>query len=135
MSYINTSTNTAAVKGLADKNITSVEIKSNVAGCEVTRIDRLAFYGAKHLAKLFIPDSVVTIGTHAFCGCESLTHLVIPSSVKSIGEGAFYGCSSLDSIFIPKGLINMGKYAFDRCKFPQEIREQLTARFGKFIFK
>ena len=86
------------------------------------------------MAKLFIPDSVVTIGTDAFCGCESLTHLVIPSSVKSIGEGAFYGCSSLDSIFIPNGLINIGKYAFDRCHFPQEIREQLTARFGKFIF-
>mgnify|MGYP000067240456 CR=1 FL=1 len=111
------------------------EMDSYIIPESVTHIRKYAFYGAKHLAKLFIPDSVVTIGTHAFCGCESLTHLVIPSSVKSIGEGAFYGCSSLDSIFIPKGLINMGKYAFDRCKFPQEIREQLTARFGKFIFK
>ena len=101
----------------------------------VTSIGKSAFSGCTYLSSLVIPDSVVTIGTHAFCGCESLTHLVIPSSVKSIGEGAFYGCSSLDSIFIPKGLINMGKYAFDRCKFPQEIREQLTARFGKFIFK
>lgn len=111
------------------------EMDSYIIPDSVTHIRKYAFYGAKHLAKLFIPDGVVTIGTHAFCGCESLTHLVIPSSVKSIGEGAFYGCSSLDSIFIPKGLINMGKYAFDRCKFPQEIREQLTARFGKFIFK
>ena len=111
------------------------EMDSYIIPESVTHIRKYAFYGAKHLAKLFIPDSVVTIGTHAFCGCESLTHLVIPSSVKSIGEGAFYGCSSLDSIFIPKGLINMGKYAFDRCKFPQEIREQFTARFGKFIFK
>ena len=111
------------------------EMDSYIIPESVTHIRKYAFYGAKHLAKLFIPDSVVTIGTHAFCGCESLTHLIIPSSVKSIGEGAFYGCSSLDSIFIPKGLINMGKYAFDRCKFPQEIREQLTARFGKFIFK
>ena len=101
----------------------------------VTSIGKSAFSGCTYLSSLVIPDSVVTIGTHAFCGCESLTHLVIPSSVKSIGEGAFYGCSSLDSIFIPNGLINIGKYAFDRCKFPQEIREQLTARFGKFIFK
>lgn len=110
------------------------EMDSYIIPESVTHIRKYAFYGAKHLAKLFIPDSVVTIGTDAFCHCESLTHLVIPSSVKRIGNGAFYACSSLNSIFIPNGLINIGEYAFDRCNFPQEIREQLTARFGKFIF-
>ena len=47
-----------------------------------------------------------------------------------IGKGASIGANAT----IVCGH-NIGKYAFDRCKFPQEIREQLTARFGKFIFK
>lgn len=67
--YIDKTTQTATVTGLADKNITSVEIKSNVAGCEVTSIDRLAF-----------------------CGCGSLTTVKIPNTVKVIREYAFYGC-------------------------------------------
>ena len=66
-------------------------------------------------------------------GDKNLAIKDIEHDSRKIGEGAFYGCSSLDSIFIPNGLINIGKYAFDRCHFPQKIREQLTARFGKII--
>ena len=66
---INTSTNTATVKGLEDKSATSVEIRNRVAGCEVT-----------------------SIGGSAFSRCSSLTSINIPRSVTSIGDHAFYMC-------------------------------------------
>ena len=89
---INTSTNTATVKGLEDKSATSAEIRNSVAGCEVTSIGKSAFWGCSSLTSLNIPSSVTSIGSQAFSYCSSLTSINIPSSVTSIGELAFFYC-------------------------------------------
>ena len=89
---INTSTNTATVKGLEDKSATSVEIRHRVAGCEVTSIGLGAFRGCSALTSINIPNSVTSIGLQAFEGCSSLTSINIPSSVTKIGSSAFCNC-------------------------------------------
>ena len=135
--YIDKTTQTATVTGLADKNITSVEIKSNVAGCEVTSIDRLAFCGCGSLTTVKIPNTVKVIREYAFSGCNSLKSVSIsnsvtsiymhafedctfksidiPSSVTSIGYAAFSGCSSLTSINIPNSVTSIEGSAFYLC--------------------
>ena len=112
---INTSTNTATVKGLEDKSATSVEIRHRVAGCEVTSIGLGAFRGCSALTSINIPNSVTSIGLQAFEGCSSLTSINIPSSVTDIAYYAFSGCSSLTSINIPSSVTKIGSSAFCNC--------------------
>lgn len=66
---INTSTNTATVKGLEDKSATSAEIRNRVAGCEVTSIEGFAFEGCRSLTSINIPSSVASIKMCAFYNC------------------------------------------------------------------
>ena len=112
---INTSTNTATVKGLEDRSATSAEIRNRVAGCEVTSIGLSAFFGCSSLTSINIPSSVTSIGPAAFRDCSALASINIPSSVTSIGECAFFGCSSLTSINIPNSVTSIGWGAFEGC--------------------
>ena len=112
---INTSTNTATVKGLEDKSATSAKIRNRVAGCEVTSIGNGAFFNCSSLTSINIPSSVTSIGESAFSYCYSLTTINIPSSVNSIKRSAFSGCSSLTSINIPSSVTSIGGSAFSGC--------------------
>ena len=112
---INTSTNTATVKGLEDKSATSAKIKNSVAGCEVTSIGYEAFYLCRSLTSINIPSSVTSIGESAFSYCSSLTSINIPSSVTSIGKSAFSDCHSLTSINIPSSVTSIGEFVFYSC--------------------
>ena len=86
---INTSTNTATVKGLEDKSATSAKIRNRVAGCEVTSIGSYAFGGCSSLTSINIPSSVTSIRMYAFEGCSSLTSINIHSSVTKIESQTF----------------------------------------------
>ena len=112
---INTSTNTATVKGLEDKSATSVKIKNSVAGCEVTSIGHEAFYLCRSLTSINIPSSVTSIGEFVFSECHSLTSINIPSSVTSIDGYAFSYCSSLTSINIPNSVTRIEREVFSNC--------------------
>ena len=54
-----------------------------------------AFWGCASLTRVFIPDSVTSIGDNAFIGCYNLTRIIIPDSVTHIGKSAFSSCYSL----------------------------------------
>ena len=112
---INTSTNTATVKRVEDETMTSANIKSRVAGCEVTSIGQGAFIFCSSLTSINIPSSVTSIGIEAFDGCSSLTSINIPSSVTSIEREAFSDCSSLTSINIPSSVTSIDGSAFSGC--------------------
>ena len=70
-----------------------------------------------------------------FYGCGSLSEIVIPSSVTSIGDSAFSCCDSLSEIVIPFSVASIGDSAFYRCKFPDNLKQELIFRFGDRIFK
>ena len=132
---INTSTNTATVKGLEDKSATSAEIRNSVAGCEVTSLGWGAFSGCCALTSINIPSTVNSIEGYAFGGCSALTSLNIPSSVTSIGSGAFYVCSALTSINIPSSVTSIGEMAFYGCSSLTSINiPSLVTSIEDYVF-
>ena len=101
----------------------------------VTSIGHGAFYSCHSLSEIVIPSSVTSIGDSAFSRCVSLSEIVIPSSVTSIGKGTFSYCYSLSEIVIPSSVTSIGDSAFYRCKFPDNLKQELIFRFGDKIFK
>ena len=100
----------------------------------VTSIGKGAFSFCDSLSEIVIPSSVTSIGDGAFSGCDSLSEIVIPSSVTSIGDSAFSYCYSLSDIVIPSSVTSIGDSAFYRCKFPDNLKQELIFRFGDKIF-
>ena len=101
----------------------------------VTSIGKGAFSCCDSLSEIVIPSSVTSIGDSAFSCCDSLSEIVIPSSVTSIGKDAFSCCDSLSEIVIPSSVTSIGDSAFYRCKFPDNLKQELIFRFGDKIFK
>ena len=101
----------------------------------VTSIGDWAFSRCNSLSEIVIPSSVTSIGDSAFSFCDSLSEIVIPSSVTSIGKYAFSFCDSLSEIVIPSSVTSIGDSAFYRCKFPDNLKQELISRFGDRIFK
>ena len=100
----------------------------------VTSIGDSAYSYCRSLSEIVIPSSVTSIGVGAFSGCDSLSEIVIPSSVTSIGDSAFSYCYSLSEIVIPSSVTSIGDSAFYRCKFPDNLKQELISRFGDKIF-
>ena len=111
-----------------------VSLSEIVIPSSVTSIGDSAFSSCDSLSKIVIPSSVTSIGKGAFSRCVSLSEIVIPSSVTSIGKGTFSYCYSLSEIVIPSSVTSIGDSAFYRCKFPDNLKQELIFRFGDKIF-
>ena len=61
----------------------------------VTQIMDKAFFEAKNIKSITVPDSVTSIGESAFAECSGLTNLTIGNGVTFIGPAAFNNCHSL----------------------------------------
>ena len=100
----------------------------------VTSIGDSAFEDCTSLSSLVIPDGVTSIGAWTFKGCSSLCSLAIPDSVTCIGFGAFEGCSSLRDLVIPNSVNDIEDRVFEGCNFPDNLKQELSSRFGDKIF-
>ena len=80
----------------------------------VTSIGKRAFYEAKNLKTVSLPETVKEIGAMAFVECTGLTQIDFPG-LENLGWGAFYGCESLVNITLPESLRTIGEKAFYRC--------------------
>lgn len=85
----------------------------------ITSISEQAFYSAKQMAKIQLPDTIKYIGDSAFEGCILLVNLVLPQSLIEIGEKAFYGCEKLTTIEIPSSTKIIKKQAFSNTTITQ----------------
>ena len=65
---------------------------------QLRRIGNWAFYNARELQHLDIPEGVTEIGDGAFYGCTYLEEMVLPSSVQAIGDNCFALCAKLTKI-------------------------------------
>ncbi len=81
----------------------------------VTSIGSCAFFECSGLTSVTIGNSVTEIGSWAFADCSGLKSVIIPNGVTSIGQAAFSGCSGLKSVIIPNGVTSIGSCAFSGC--------------------
>jgi len=124
------------IAGVAEA-ATEAVIPPVIDGLPVTAIGTYAFFGARNLVnvtipntithihdyafmesgvtKLTIPRSVTSIGIQAFWDCDGLTRLVIPDSVVTLGRNAFEGCSNLASLTLPAGIGSLAHGVFAGC--------------------
>lgn len=83
----------------------------------ITEISNYAFFAARSLSRVDIPDSVKKIGEKAFL-TTSLTEVDL-ASVEEIGSSAFMQCILLKKAFIPNTITKIGEDAFYGCSTNQ----------------
>lgn len=93
----------------------------------IETIGDYAFSGCAALERLHLPTKLTAIPQRMFDGCGSLEQLTLPAGLCSIGDYAFYGCASLERLHLPEGVQRIGKYAFYNCRKMEEINIPLAA--------
>ena len=87
------------------------------------------------LRRVFLPDSVKTIGAYAFQGCSALERVSLPAGLEEISLRMFHGCSSLEQVTLPAGLKNIGDYGFYGCSELKKLHlPENVVRIGKYAF-
>ena len=129
-------------KGYEGEIVIPRVVKHDGKNYTVTAIDRGTFSCNSNLVRVYIPETVKTIGSEAFSNCYSLKEvilppdlleisdflfaesglqtIVIPSKVKKIGRSAFVS-SSLKSINIPNSVDTIEKSAFSACRWMESV--------------
>ncbi|MBR3403148.1 MAG: leucine-rich repeat protein [Parasporobacterium sp.] len=80
---------------------------------EVEYIGEAAFENS-NLSRVFLPDSLTTIGPGAFDYMSNLTYMMLPEHVTNVGEYAFSG-SGLKTVAIPVSLTSIADGVFCDC--------------------
>ena len=80
-----------------------------------------AFYEARQLKRVKLPEGVTSLEPSTFSGCSSLKEVILPKSLKNIQGMAFMNCTSLEQITLPEGLVSVWIMAFCGCSSLREI--------------
>lgn len=88
---------------------------------KVTEIGEKAFYNLTGITKIYIPDTVHTLGKMAFQYCNDLEYIKMSNNLIQINNNAFYSCPKLKSIYIPKTLTSIGVNAFAYCSSLENV--------------
>lgn len=96
-----------------------VNIPSKINGVTVTSLGMTSFASMSNLDKVYIPNTVTTIGTYAFAS-SSLKEVNLPESLTTLGDGAFQ-LSGVTSIKIPSGIKTVPYNAFQSCQNLKDV--------------
>lgn len=116
--------------GFADcKNLKSITL-----GEGIKRIEECAFEKSA-IEKIFIPDSVTSIGGNAFVMCENLKEIEYNGKLERCGDFVFVGTPWLDSKQKENPLVILGDVIVDATKATGEvvIPEGVT-QIGDYVF-
>jgi len=102
----------------------------------VETIGAYAFHGCSALERVSLPKKLQEISLRMFDGCASLAQITLPAGLTAIGDYAFYGCGSLERLHLPETVKRIGKYAFYNCRKMEEINIPLATtdlNMGMFL--
>ena len=100
----------AKITGLK-KNVTVLDIPSEIGGLPVTKIGEDAFKGTE-IEAAHIPEGVTEIEAGAFSRCVNMTELTLPDSLTVIGAYAFNSCTGITELTLPQNLGFLDNGAF-----------------------
>ena len=112
------------------KRVIAYAVSSTASSVEILDgtklIDNYAFYNARTLSSVQLPDSltaigdnaffenglrelrltdsITKIGAYAFSYCRNITEVTIPDNVNTLGTGAFSGCFALTTVSLGKNV-------------------------------
>ena len=91
----------------------------------------------KNIKKLFIPNSVIAIGSEAFCDNTAIEKIIVSSNLEYIGKNAFSGCWKMCDFTIPPSLKYIESEAFDRCcnAFTELMLPKSMKHIGSHAFR
>ena len=78
----------------------------------VSQIYYYAFYGAKDLTEITIPDNGLSLAPRAFENCTGITSVTVPGSISVIEARDFYGCTNLRTVILGEGIEMIESQAF-----------------------
>ena len=93
----------------------------------IETIGAYAFSGCSALERIHLPARLTEIPQRMFDGCGALAQVTLPAGLQAIGDYAFYGCGRLERLRLPEGVQRIGKYAFYNCRKIEEINIPLAA--------
>ena len=102
----------------------------------VKTIGAYAFHGCSALERVSLPMNLREISLRMFDGCGLLERITLPAGLQSVGDYAFYGCGSLKRLHLPESVERIGKYAFYNCRKMEEINIPLATtdlNMGMFL--
>lgn len=91
----------------------------------------------KNICKLYIPNSVIAIGSEAFCDNTAIEKIIVSSNLEYIGNKAFCGCRKIDDFSIPTSLKYIESEAFDGCcnAFTELVLPKSMKHIGSHAFR
>ncbi len=81
----------------------------------VIAIGSYVFAGCSHLESIILTHNILTIGPSTFSNCIKLKSCIIPPKVQIIEDYLFENCSDLIGVIIPNGATTIGNHAFNMC--------------------
>ncbi len=123
--------NTLSVIGIGTCIDTDLVIPNSINGIAVTSIQEEAFSYCSNLKSIYIPSSIISIGSIAFGGCSGLDTIVVDSNnqvydsrnncnaiIETKTNKLIQGCKNTN---IPDSITTIGGYSFYGCEGLENI--------------
>jgi hypothetical protein len=91
----------------------------------------------KIINRVFIPSSVIAIGSKAFCDNTAIEKIIVSSNLEYIGNNAFSGCWKMSGFTIPSSIKYIESEAFDGCcnAFAELVFPESMKHIGSHAFR
>lgn len=111
----------AGVTVIGQQAFQQTTIESVALPGSLLEIEGSAFYEAKKLIEIDVPEQTKTIGNSAFYNCSVLKDVTLGGDLLSIGAEAFRSCAKIKTIRLPDKVETIGNSAFAYCSILEEM--------------